>query len=57
MTAPALNRGCEASGEFFHDHLNRCGSDRSLSALWELFHGAPPVTLSGTVDDLRVYRT
>ena len=43
MTRDTIHRGFDADEEFFRYHLARHGKDRSLPALWQLFHGSPAV--------------
>ena len=40
MTRNTKRTGFDTDEEFFRYHLARHGRDRSLSALWQLFHGA-----------------
>ena len=52
MTEHASRKGFETDEEFFRYHLKRHGKDRSLSALWQLFHGTAAVPLAVPADVL-----
>lgn len=51
MTENAVRTGFETDEEFFRYHIRRHGKDRSLSALWQVFHGtdAEPLALPADV--------
>ena len=50
MTENSVRTGFETDEEFFRYHLGRHGKDRSLSALWQVFHGTDAVPLAVPAD-------